>query len=455
MQTHFLNETSVRTSVNYGINNIKVEFDLPDENTKRNFENFSIETEELDKIKVQISGVNGNENEANNLKEKNVEEGNFQIKPIKENNNTNKLIKKENSVSKNESNINAEDNKLKSKIGLTFEKYKKIEISIPDNAEIKNEILLDFLFDEDNNYLVDNVKINIGKNSKANFILHYYSEEQESNINQAISNEINDTNTNAEKSRKNIETKNNIINSKIINENDDEEKIEAENQIQNFHNLLLETNLEENAECKITLANILDENANSFLAYENRLNENAKLTNVIVDLGGRNKISNYNTKLLGDCSYNEVKNIYLGAKNDTIDINYNIEAIGKSTKCNIESQGALKDSAKKNFKGIIDFKEGSTKSVGKENENCLILSEKARSRSLPVLLCHEEDVNGEHGISSGKPDKNKMFYMASKGISEADAKKLLVKANFNNILDAITNENLKSEINKRVDELVD
>ena len=147
MQTHFLNETSVRTSVNYGINNIKVEFDLPDENTKRNFENFSIETEELDKIKVQISGVNGNENEANNLKEKNVEEGNFQIKPIKENNNTNKLIKKENSVSKNESNINAEDNKLKSKIGLTFEKYKKIEISIPDNAEIKNEILLDFLFD--------------------------------------------------------------------------------------------------------------------------------------------------------------------------------------------------------------------------------------------------------------------------------------------------------------------
>ena len=200
---------------------------------------------------------------------------------------------------------------------------------------------------------------------------------------------------------------------------------------------------------------MLDENANSFLAYENRLNENAKLTNVIVDLGGRNKISNYNTKLLGDCSYNEVKNIYLGAKNDTIDINYNIEAIGKSTKCNIESQGALKDSAKKNFKGIIDFKEGSTKSVGKENENCLILSEKARSRSLPVLLCHEEDVNGEHGISSGKPDKNKMFYMASKGISEADAKKLLVKANFNNILDAITNENLKSEINKRVDELVD
>lgn len=438
MQTHFLNETAVRTSVNYGINNIKVEFDLPDENTKRDFENFSIETEDLEKIKVQISDVESSENENSNFKEE-VNE----TDDLKKKDDTNL---KETAVSKDEKISKVGDSNLKSKIGLSFEKYKKIEICIPDNTEIKDEILLDFLFDEDNNYLVDNVKINIGKNSKANFILHYYSEEQESGINQAISDEINDTNTNIEN--------NNAINKESTNNRIIDNR-EAKNQIQNFHNLLLETNLEENAECTITLANMIDENANSFLAFENKLNENSKLTNVIVDLGGRNKISNYNTKLVGDRSYNEVKNIYLGAKNDTIDINYNIEAIGKSTKCNIESQGALKDSSKKNFKGIIDFKEGSTKSVGKENENCLILSEKARSRSLPVLLCHEEDVNGEHGVSSGKPDKNKMFYMASKGISEADAKKLLVKANFNNILNSITNENLKNEINERINKMVD
>ena len=55
MQTHFLNETTVRTSVNYGINNIKVEFDLPDENKQKTFENFSISTDEIDKMNIKIS----------------------------------------------------------------------------------------------------------------------------------------------------------------------------------------------------------------------------------------------------------------------------------------------------------------------------------------------------------------------------------------------------------------
>ena len=365
MQTHFLNETSVRTSVNYGINNIKVEFDLPDENKQKTFENFSISTDEIDKMNIKISDE-GNEKE------------------------------------------------FSSKIGLSFKKYKKIVIDIPDNTEIKNTVLLDFLFNEDNNYLVDNIKINIGKNAKANFIIHYYSD--------------------------------NFILSKS------QDKIKNENI--NFHNLLLETNIGDNGECNIICANLLDDDANSFLAFENILNENSRLAHTIVDLGGKNKISNYNSKLVGNCSFNNIKNVYLGAKNDIVDINYNIEAIGKSTKCIIESQGALIDSAKKNFKGIIDFKEGSTKSIGKENENCLILSDKARSRSLPVLLCHEEDVNGEHGVSSGKPDKQKMFYIMSKGISYSDARKLLIKANFNNILDGIENESLNTEINDKIDDKI-
>ena len=365
MQTHFLNETTVRTSVNYGINNIKVEFDLPDENKQKTFENFSISTDEIDKMNIKISDE-GNEKE------------------------------------------------FSSKIGLSFKKYKKIVIDIPDNTEIKNTVLLDFLFNEDNNYLVDNIKINVGKNAKANFIIHYYSDNF------------------------------------ILSESQD--KIKNENI--NFHNLLLETNIGGNGECNIICANLLNDDANSFLAFENILNENSRLAHTIVDLGGKNKISNYNSKLVGNCSFNNIKNVYLGAKNDIIDINYNIEAIGKSTKCIIESQGALIDSAKKNFKGIIDFKEGSTKSIGKENENCLILSDKARSRSLPVLLCHEEDVNGEHGVSSGKPDKQKMFYIMSKGISYSDARKLLVKANFSNLLNDIENESLNAEINDKIDEKI-
>ena len=42
------------------------------------------------------------------------------------------------------------------------------------------------------------------------------------------------------------------------------------------------------------------------------------------------------------------------------------------------------------------------KAKGTENEACMLLSDKAKSLALPMLLCTEEDVDGEHSTSSGK-----------------------------------------------------
>ena len=152
-------------------------------------------------------------------------------------------------------------------------------------------------------------------------------------------------------------------------------------------------------------------------------------------------------------SENNVDTIYLGSKNELIDINYLIEQFAQKSKCDIRVQGALNDKAVKHFKGFIDFKEGASQSIGKENENCTLLSDKAISRSLPVLLCHEEDVEGAHGVSTGKIDENKLFYIMTKGIPYDDAKKLIVKANFSKIVRDIPYENLQSLIMKRVDKI--
>ena len=53
----------------------------------------------------------------------------------------------------------------------------------------------------------------------------------------------------------------------------------------------------------------------------------------------------------------------------------------------------------------IVYSEGSSNSIGKENENCLLLSDSSISRSLPMLLCHEENVEGAHSVSTGKINK--------------------------------------------------
>ena len=50
-----------------------------------------------------------------------------------------------------------------------------------------------------------------------------------------------------------------------------------------------------------------------------------------------------------------------------------------------------------------------------ENEYCMLLSDNAKSISLPMLLCGEEDVEGNHGVASGKVNRDELLYIMSRG----------------------------------------
>ncbi len=368
MESYILNKTPVRTANNFGINDIKLDIDLP---TVKEFTNVMIMSEDIDK--VELSDMNMG------------------------------MVL---------------SNKINSKIGLDINKNYTLTMVVPENVKIDNPILINFDMDEDNSVLVDQIKIVLKENAKADFILKYSSLDY---------------------------CNNNCYKSDVC-----KQSVKKNNQ-RYFHNLKQITEADKNSKCSITIANMLDENSDSFISVENNLKENAKVEHTLVEFGGQNKISNYYSKLEGNFSENDIKTIYLGKHNDIIDINYNIEAYGEKTKCDINVQGAINDYAKKNFKGVIDFKEGAKKAKGFENENCTLLSSNAKSKSLPVLLCHEEDVEGQHGVASGKIDENKLFYIMTKGISYEDAKKLIVKANFSEIIRSIKNEDLQNDIIKMID----
>ena len=111
----------------------------------------------------------------------------------------------------------------------------------------------------------------------------------------------------------------------------------------------------------------------------------------------------------------------------------------------------MKDVSKKHFKGTIDFKKGCKKAKGNENEACMLLSDTARSLALPMLLCSEEDVEGNHSSSAGKIGEKELFYIMSRGFELKEAMKLMVRAKFNKILTNVKNENLKNEILEEID----
>ena len=214
----------------------------------------------------------------------------------------------------------------------------KFKIIVNDKKETENRI--EFTFDDENKDLFENVEIVVEENCKTTVILKY----------------------------------------------------ESENNDKYFHNGIIRLFAKENSKVNIIIINLLNIESNNFIAIENELQKNAKVNYTIVDFGGKNSITNYYSNLIGENSDNNLHTIYLGKENQLFDLNYIGELRGEKSNIDIEVQGALKDIAKKHFKGTIDFKKGCKKATGNENEACMLLSDTAKSLALPMLLCSEEDV---------------------------------------------------------------
>lgn len=222
-----------------------------------------------------------------------------------------------------------------------------------------------------------------------------------------------------------------------------------------FHNGIIKIIANKNAKVNVTIINLLNEQSENFESYENKILDNAQVCYTIIDIGGKNSISNYYSNIIGENAQNDLKTIYLGANTQVKDLNYIVELKGKKSCIDIDVQGALKDKSKKNFKGTIDFKKGCKKAVGNENEYCMLLSNTAKSIALPMLLCTEEDVVGNHSTASGKVEKELLFYIMTRGITYKEAIKLIVKARFGKIIERINDEELKEIVISQIDKKLD
>ena len=85
----------------------------------------------------------------------------------------------------------------------------------------------------------------------------------------------------------------------------------------------------------------------------------------------------------------------------------------------------------------------------------MLLSDTAKSLALPMLLCSEEDVEGNHSTATGKIGEKELFYIMSRGFEFKEAMKLMVRARFNKILDNIKNDEIKNEILQEIDSRLD
>ena len=166
----------------------------------------------------------------------------------------------------------------------------------------------------------------------------------------------------------------------------------------------------------------------------------------LIEVGAVHTASELRVTLAGDEARADVWGLYFGDEERKIDLNYIIRQEGLHTDANMQVRGALLDRSVKTFRGTLDFIEGARGSVGKEDEEVMILSPHARNRSVPLMLSHEGDVDGHHAVSIGRMDEDKLFYLMSRGLDERAAQQLIVEASFEPVLARIESDELRTEI---------
>lgn len=147
-------------------------------------------------------------------------------------------------------------------------------------------------------------------------------------------------------------------------------------------------------------------------------------------LGAGRAYTGLDADLRGDDARLDIDTRYLGHASQQRDFNYVAHQRGRRTVCNLDANGVLEGESEKTLRGTIELVHGCKGSVGSEQETVLLADERVANRTVPVILCDEDDVAGNHGATIGHVRPEQLFYLASRGISPDDAERLFITASF-------------------------
>lgn len=158
------------------------------------------------------------------------------------------------------------------------------------------------------------------------------------------------------------------------------------------------------------------------------LDEGARVNVRHVVLGGGFTATGLAADLRGDRSRIDVDTSYLASGTQQRDFNYIIRHRGRKTVSNMDANGVLTGTSKKCLRGTIDLIHGAKGAEGNERETVLLANKGVDNKTVPNILCDEDDVAGNHGATIGHVRPDQLFYAACRGLSQEQTEALFLSA---------------------------
>jgi Fe-S cluster assembly protein SufD len=112
-----------------------------------------------------------------------------------------------------------------------------------------------------------------------------------------------------------------------------------------------------------------------------------------------------------------------------------------------EAKNILEGSARGIFDALIKVEHSAKYTKTKQNSKTILLGEASYMVAKPQLEIYIDELEASHGATIGQLDIEQLFYLRSRGINELEAKKLLIIAFANQLIETIRDKRLQECIN--------
>ena len=105
------------------------------------------------------------------------------------------------------------------------------------------------------------------------------------------------------------------------------------------------------------------------------------------------------------------------------------------------------------FDALIRVEESAKFTKAEQNSKSIILHDNAYMASKPQLEIYIDELEASHGATTGQLDPKQLFYLQSRGVSLVEARKMLVVAFANSLIEEIRDGRIKEQIQEAFEEL--
>jgi Fe-S cluster assembly protein SufD len=225
-----------------------------------------------------------------------------------------------------------------------------------------------------------------------------------------------------------------------------EEYASASPELASYSNAAVEIVVQQAAKVEYVSVQNLSRGTYHFASHHARVERDAELDWVAAGFGSAKGKVRIQNDLAGPGATSRVTGAYFVDGTQHLDYDTFQEHMAPSTTSDFAFKGALRDTARAVWRGMIRVEEGAQKTNAYQENRNLLLSKTAHADSIPGLEILANDVRCTHGATLGQVDREQLFYLMTRGLSRAEAERLIVRGFFQDVLDRVELEPVREAL---------